>query len=174
MLADCESERYAQKLILETCAKQKIAPQQLTLHADNGPSMSSKSVEQLLRDLEVDKSHSRPHTPNDNPFSESHFKTLKYRPDYPGRFDSFDHAHRWSAALFDWYNNEHYHSTLNLLTPASVHYGFCHQVLAQRQQTLFDAYLEHPERFVHGPPTLPQLPAEVWINPPCHSAESLS
>jgi putative transposase len=166
MLADCESEALAQELITQTCARQGIAPGQLTLHADRGPSMTSKSVEQLLIDLEVAKSHSRPYTPNDNPFSEAHFKTLKYRPDYPGRFDSFDHAHQWVTTLFDWYNNHHYHSALNLMTPVTVHYGFEPQVRADRQQVLEQAYLDHPERFVQGTPALHPLPTAVWINPP--------
>jgi len=166
MLADCESEVLAQKLITQTCEKQGITRGQLTLHADRGPAMISKSVEQLLLDLDIAKSHSRPYTPNDNPFSESHFKTLKYRPDYPGRFESFDQAHQWTSALLDWYNNQHYHSALNLMTPVSVHYGFEPQIRMQRQQVLEQAYGTHPERFVHGRPELRPLPDAVWINPP--------
>lgn len=166
MLAECESEHLAHKLIAQTCQKQDISPGQLTLHADRGPSMTAKSVEQLLVDLDVAKSHSRPYTPDDNPFSESHFKTLKYRPDYPGRFRSFDQAHQWCQEFFEWYNEYHYHSALNLMTPVAVHYGFEPEIRAQRQSVLDQAYLDHPERFVQGKPELQSLPKAVWINPP--------
>lgn len=172
MLAECESEQLAQKLITETCAKQQIPRGQLTLHADRGPSMTSKSVEQLLIDMDVAKSHSRPYTPNDNPFSESHFKTLKYRPDYPGRFASYNLAHQWCQTLFVWYNQHHYHSALNLMTPISVHYGHEPEIRAQRQSVLELAYLAHPERFVKGKPELQPLPKAVWINPPSDDATS--
>lgn len=166
MLAECESEHLAHKLIAQTCQRQGILPGRLTLHADRGPSMIAKSVEQLLIELDVAKSHSRPYTPNDNPFSESHFKTLKYRPDYPDRFDSFDLAYVWCHELFEWYNHYHYHSALNLMTPVSVHYGFEPEIRAQRQSVLDQAYLDHPERFVLGKPQLRPLPNAVWINPP--------
>jgi len=114
----------------------------------------------------VTKSHSRPYTPNDNPFSESHFKTLKYRQGYPGHFESIEQAHLWVTEFFQWYNNRHYHSALNLMTPASVHYGLDSTVSAKRQHVLENAYLEHPERFVHGKPQIQPLPKAVWINPP--------
>ncbi len=166
LLADAESEQAAAKLIAQTYAKQGISPGQLTLHADRGPSMTAKSVAQLLLDLDVAKSHSRPYTPNDNPFSEAHFKTLKYRPDYPARFASYEQALAWATTLFDWYNHHHYHVALNLMTPVAVHYGFEPQLRTQRQQTLEQAYQAHPERFVQGAPELPPLPAAVWINPP--------
>jgi putative transposase len=166
LLDTAESEQSAHKLIAQTCAKQGIIPGQLTLHADRGPSMMAKSVEQLLLDLDVAKSHSRPYTPNDNPFSEAHFKTLKYRPDYPGRFASYEQSAAWAATLFEWYNNHHYHTALKLMTPVSVHYGFESQVRAQRQQVLEQAYRTHPERFVHGVPALQPLPETVWLNPP--------
>ena len=166
LLDTAESEQAAHKLIVQTCTKQGIIPGQLTLHADRGPSMMAKSVEQLLLDLDVAKSHSRPYTPNDNPFSEAHFKTLKYRPDYPGRFASYEQSAAWAATLFEWYNNQHYHTALKLMTPVSVHYGFESQVRAQRQQVLEQAYRAHPERFVQGAPALQPLPATVWLNPP--------
>jgi putative transposase len=166
LLDTAESEQSAHKLIAQTCAKQGIPPGQLTLHADRGPSMMAKSVEQLLLDLDVAKSHSRPYTPNDNPFSEAHFKTLKYRPDYPGRFASYEQGAEWAAMLFEWYNNHHYHTALKLMTPVSVHYGFEPQVRAQRQRVLEQAYRTHPERFVQGAPALQPLPETVWLNPP--------
>lgn len=174
MLAECESEHLAKKLITETCANQQIPRGQLTLHADRGPSMTSKSVKQLLIDLDVVKSHSRPYTPNDNPFSESQFKTLKYRPDYPERFASYHLAHQWCQELFVWYNEHHYHSALNLMTPFAVHYGHEPKLRAQRQSVLEQAYLDHPERFVNGKPELRPLPTAVWINPPKDEAHSVS
>lgn len=166
LLAHGESEQLAHKLITDTCHKQNISPHQLTLHADRGASMTAKSVEQLLNDLNVTKSHSRPYTPNDNPFSEAQFKTLKYRHSYPQRFESFEQAQLWTQQFFQWYNHEHYHSALNLMTPASVHYGEHQQVRAKRMAVLQQAYLNHPERFVHGSPHIPPLSEKVWINPP--------
>ena len=166
MLEEAESEVFARCLIEETYKKQNIAQSQLTIHADRGAPMIAKSVEQLMADLQITKSHSRPYTPNDNPYSESQFKTLKYHPSYPGRFQSFDDAHTWVATLIDWSNNQHYHSALNLLTPAIVHYGYTPQVLAHRQQVLNEAYHKHPERFVHGQPQLRPLPERVGINLP--------
>jgi putative transposase len=166
LLDHAESEASAQRLIAQTCANQGIAPAQLTLHADRGAVMIAKSVEQLLRDLQVTKSHSRPYTPDDNPFSEAHFKTMKYRPDYPVRFASYEQAQAWARAFFDWYNHHHYHSALNLMTPATVHAGHDPVVRERRQQILRNAYEEHPERFVKGTPQLPPLPKVVWINPP--------
>jgi len=171
MLAECESEHLAKKLITETYTRQQIPHGQLTLHADRGPSMTAKSVKQLLIDLEVVKSHSRPYTPNDNPFSESHFKTLKYRPDYPDRFASSDVATQWCQELFVWYNEHHYHSALNLMTPFAVHYGHEPEIRAQRQAVLEQAYHDHPGRFVNGKPALQPLPDAVWINPPADAAQ---
>ena len=136
MLDIAESEASAQRLIAQTCTKQGIVPAQLTLHADRGAPMIAKSVEQLLHDLQVTKSHSRPYTPDDNPFSEAQFKTMKYRPNYPVRFASYDHAHAWATDFFDWYNHHHYHSALNLMTPAAVHSGQAHLVRERRQQIL--------------------------------------
>ena len=128
--------------------------------------MTAQTVAQLLEELGVTKSHSRPHTADDNPFSEAQFKTLKYRPDYPERFESLAHAHQWAMVFFDWYNNEHRHSSLGLMTPAAVHWGLDHQLTLQRQQVLQAAYAAHPERFVKGLPKPPQVPEAVWINPP--------
>ena len=174
MLAERESEDLAQDLIRETCVKQDISPGQLTLHADNGSAMIAKSVAQLLIDLDVVKSHSRPHVSDDNPYSEAHFKTLKYRPDYPERFGSLLDARAWAHGFFGWYNQEHHHSNLGLLTPAVVHHGEAECVLRKRQQVLALAYAAHPERFVKGAPVPAQLPAAVWINPPkCDGGKAL-
>lgn len=166
LLAEKESEMLAHQLISQTCRSQGIAPEQLTLHADRGGPMRAKSVAQLLTDLSVTKSHSRPHTPDDNPFSEAHFKTLKYQPDYPDRFASFQQALAWTRSFITFYNFDHYHSALSLLTPAVVHYGLADQCQVQRQQVLQAAYQQHPERFVKGVPTPVPLPSEVWINQP--------
>lgn len=174
LLAERESEALARHLIAETCRKQQIHKAQLTLHADRGSPMIAKSMAQMLDDLGVDKSHSRPHTSDDNPFSEAQFKTMKYRPDYPERFGSLQEAQCWARPFFDWYNNEHRHTSLALMTPAMVHYGLADQVTQQRQQVLHAAYLRHPERFVKGAPISPQLPPAVWINPPdSHSQDEL-
>ena len=166
LLADHESATLAEQLIAECCGKQGIARDQLTLHADRGAAMIAKSLAHFLSDLGIDKSHSRPYTPDDNPFSEAQFKTMKYRPDYPHRFDSKDHALTWARAFFPWYNQEHHHVALGLLTPAMVHFGQTQSVLDQRQATLDHAYAQHPERFVHGAPSTAPLPTAVWINPP--------
>jgi putative transposase len=164
LMAEQESAELAHRLITETCAKQGIKPEQLTLHSDRGSPMTSKLVTQLLTDLGIIKSHARPRTADDNPYSEAQFKTLKYRPDYPDRFQNLAHARQWGQSVFTWYNHDHYHSALGLLTPASVHYGQADLILAQRQQVLQAAYLAHPERFVKGLPVVPAPPKEVWIN----------
>jgi putative transposase len=166
MIAERESAALGEQLIEVTCAKQGIAPGQLTLHADRGAPMVSKTVTQLLLDLGIAKTHARPYTANDNPYSEAQFKTLKYRPDYPDRFATLADARAWAKAFFDWYNHEHYHTGLNLMTPAMVHYGQAETVQAQRQGVLQAAYEAHPERFVHGPPQVPSVPEAVWINKP--------
>jgi putative transposase len=171
MLARCENADLARRLIRETCAKHDIDPDELTLHSDRGPAMKSHTVAQLLATLGVVKSHSRPHVSNDNPFSESQFKTLKYRPGFPDRFDSFDHAHDFCGQFFPWYNHQHYHSGLGLLTPATVHFGQAQETLARRQQTLTAAFQVHPERFVRRPPIIASPPTEVWINPPTISQQ---
>jgi putative transposase len=166
MIAERESEDLAQELIRETCAKQGIPPGQLTLHADNGSAMIAKSVAQLLIDLDVVKSHSRPHVSDDNPYSEAQFKTLKDRPDYPARFGGLAEARAWAHGFFAWYNQDHHHTGLGLLSPAVVHHGQAELVLQKRQQVLDLAYATHPERFVKHAPRPAQLPAAVWINPP--------
>ncbi len=166
MIAERESASLAEELIAATCVRQDIQPGQLTIHADRGSSMSSKPVALLMADLGVTKTHSRPHVSNDNPFSESQFKTLKYRPDYPERFGCQQDARTWASEFFHWYNHQHHHSALGLLTPADVHFGRSQSILNQRQQVLQAAYLKNPERFVKGPSLPAQLPSAVWINPP--------
>jgi Transposase and inactivated derivatives len=166
MIAERESAALAEELIAETCARQGIQPDQLTIHADRGSSMTSKPVGLLLADLGVTKTHSRPHVSNDNPYSEAQFKTLKYRPDYPSHFGCQADARAWANTFFRWYNQEHHHSGLALLTPADVHYHRAQAVLQNRQLVLQAAYQKTPQRFVKGLPVpLPLSPA-VWINPP--------
>lgn len=166
MIAERESAALAEELIAQTCARQGIEPDQLTLHADRGSSMTSKSVAFLLADLGVTKTHSRPQVSNDNPYSEAHFKTLKYRPDYPSRFGCLMDARVWANTFFSWYNQEHHHTGLALLTPAEVHFQRAQAVIQKRQLVLQAAYRKTPQRFVMGPPLPPQLPQAVWINPP--------
>ena len=166
MVAHRESAVLAKRLISDTCDKQNIAPEQLTIHADRGASMRSKTVALLLSDLGVVKSHSRPHVSNDNPFSESQFKTMKYSPQFPERFGSVQDTRGFCGDFFGYYNNEHHHSGIGLLTPAVVHYGQAEHVLAARQETLLAAYRAHPERFVRRPPQPPAVPRQAWINPP--------
>lgn len=166
LLAERESGELAKRLIGESCDRQGIEEDQLTIHSDRGGPMKSKALAQLYADLGVTKTHSRPHVSNDNPFSESQFKTLKYRPEFPGRFGSIEHARDCSRDLIDWYNNEHHHSSLAYLTPHDVHYGLADQRLADRAAVLQAAYRANPERFVKGPPKTPELARAVWINPP--------
>jgi putative transposase len=166
MISERESAELAEAFIAETCTKEGICPDQLTLHADRGSAMTSKTVAQLLADLGVTKTHSRPQVSNDNPYSESQFKTLKYRPDFPAQFGSLADARLWAHPFFQWYNHEHHHSGIGLLTPAAVHYGQAAETIAARQEVLLAAYEAHPERFVRGTPKPPALPAAVWINPP--------
>ena len=165
MVATCESAALAEKLIAETCRKQHIESGQLAIHADRGSSMTSKPVAFLLADLGITQSHSRPHVSNDNPYSESQFKTLKYRPGFPGQFTSIEHARAHCQAFFPWYNDEHRHGGLGLHTPANVHYGRAGAVRAQRSLVLAAARAAHPERFAR-PPEPPKVPATSWINPP--------
>lgn len=171
MVAEQESSTLARELIEQTCQRQDIDQNQLVLHADRGPSMTSKSVAQLLADLGVTKTHSRPHVSNDNPYSEAQFKTMKYRPDFPERFGSLADARVWGGSFFPWYNEAHYHSGIGLLTPAQVHYGQADEVQRQRQKVLKVAYGRHPERFVRGLPSVPELPGAVWINAPKQEPE---
>lgn len=166
MLAYRESAALAQDLIAETCLKQVIIPGSLTVHADNGSSMKSGKLAQLLTDLGVLKTHSRPHVSNDNPFSEAAFKTLKYRPGYPERFGSIEDARLFCKEFFAWYNTEHRHSGIAMVTPENVHYNIHKKILTARSLTLEQAYQLHPERFVKGVPKIQQVPKEVWINKP--------
>ncbi len=166
MLAEGESSELAETAIAAACNKQNIRRDQLTLHADRGSAMPAKTVAKLLADLRVTKTHARPYTPNDNPYSEAQFKTMKYRPDYPERFKSLDHARNWARAFFAWYNHEHHHTGLGLMTAAVVHYGQADEVRAKRQHVLDEAYPARPERFVKGRPIAPKAPTQVWINPP--------
>jgi putative transposase len=166
MVARQESAELAEQLVLQSCPRQGITPNQLTLHADRGAPMTAKTLAQLLTDLKVTQSHSRPYTPDDNPYSEAHFKTLKYRPDYPGWFETLGDARFWCRDFFAWYNFHHHHSGLSLLTPAVVHFGLDTQLLADRQNVLNQAYSKHPERFVLGKPQPRPVPETVWINPP--------
>ena len=161
-----ESGELAATFIDQTCARQAIEKEQLSLHADRGAPMRGKSVATLLQDLGVIKSHSRPRTSDDNPYSEAQFKTLKYRPDYPGYFATIEDAKEWARAFFHWYNQEHYHSGLSLLTPAMVHEGQSEVVCEQRQQVMTKAFNKHPERFKNGHPVAKREPNEVWINQP--------
>jgi putative transposase len=169
MVAPRESAELARKLIEDTCGKQQIHSGQLTIHADRGSSMTSKPVAFLLADLGVTKTHSRPYVSDDNPYSESQFRTMKYRPDFPDRFGSIQHSRIHSQFFFSWYNGEHRHSGIGLLTPAMVHYGHAEQIFQQRQLVLDAAYLAHPERFVRASPKPLSLPKEVWINKPIES-----
>ena len=174
MVAERESATLAKKLIAESMGKQELSRDQLeglVLHADRGTSMGSKLVAQLLADLGVTKTHSRPYTSNDNPFSESQFKTMKYRPEFPERFGSIEDARTFGRVFFPWYNGEHRHSGIAHLTPEQVHYGLGEAVLAERQRALDLAYEAHPERFSKRP-TVPSLHREVWINPPSVAQET--
>lgn len=166
MVAPRESSDLATDLIAQTCDKQGIVPNQLTIHADRGSAMKSKPVAFLLADLGVTKTHSRPHVSNDNPFSESQFKTLKYRPEFPDRFGSLEDARGFGQIFFPWYNQKHYHSGIAHLTPEVVHYGKAEGCLEKRREVLMQAFLAHPERFPKGPPALAPVPEAVWINPP--------
>ena len=166
MVAHRESATLAERFIHETCARQGIGRAQLTIHADRGSAMTSKSVALLLADLGVTKTHGRPHVSNDNPFSEAHFKTLKYRPAFPDRFGSIQDARAYGQDFFAWYNEAHHHSGLGLLTPHDVHFGLAAQRLATRADVLATAYAAHPERFPAGRPAPAAAPTKVWINPP--------
>jgi putative transposase len=166
MAALQDSATLAQRLIQQTCERQGVAQGQLTIHADRGSAMIAKSVALLLADLGVSKTHSRPHVSNDNPYSESQFKTLKYHPDFPERFGSLQDARSFLLDFFQWYNTMHHHSGLGWLTPWDVHYGHAELRLAERRLVLRQAFESTPERFVRGVPPPPALPAAVWINKP--------
>ena len=166
MVAHRESSALAERLIAQTCEKQRIQPGELTLHADRGSSMTSNPVALLLADLGVTKTHSRPYVSDDNPYSESQFKTLKYRPEFPERFGAIEDARSFCQVFFPWYNTEHHHCGIGMLTPQVVHYGRDAEMILIRQETLDEAYAQHPERFVRKPPSPAQLPEAVWINKP--------
>ena len=167
-----ENSQVAKDLIAQVCDQQNIARDQLTVHADRGSSMTSKPVAFLLADLGVTKTHNRPYTSTDNPYSEAQFKTLKYRPEFPARFDSIEHARAHCRDFFDYYNHQHRHSGIGLMTPATVHYGRADAVHAERARVLHAAYAANPERFVRRPPTPPALPTAAWINKPARPEEA--
>jgi len=166
MIATRETAALAEELIAQTCRNQNIEPDQLTIHADRGSAMTSKPVAFLLADMGVTKTHSRPHVSNDNPYSEAQFKTLKYRPDFPERFGSVQDARAFCRTFFAWYNQEHRHSGIAMMTPENVHYGRTDQIIAVRQRALKNAYTQHPERFVRKQPVHEPMPKAAWINPP--------
>ena len=166
MVANRETADLAKQLIGDTFLKQRVQPGSLIIHSDRGSPMKAKSTALLMADLGITKSHSRPHVSDDNPFSESQFKTLKYCPEFPGRFGCLADARAFCGPFFDWYNTEHRHTGIGLMTPEMVHYGLAEQVRAERERVLDAAYAAFPERFVRGRPTPPPLPEAVWINPP--------
>ena len=174
VVADAESKALAERFIRETCERQGIGPGQLTVHADRGSSMKSKPVAFMLADLGVTKSHSRPHVSNDNPFSEAHFKTLKYRPDFPERFGCIEDSRAHCRDFFDWYNLEHHHTGVGLFTPYDVHHGLAASRRTERAVVLAAAHAAHPERFVNGAPVPLALPTEVWFNMPTSVAGSVT
>jgi putative transposase len=161
-----ETGPIAEALIAQAIEQQQIEEGALTVHADRGAPMRSKPVAFLLADLGVTKTHSRPYTSTDNPYSEAHFKTLKYRPEFPDRFDSIEHAREFCRGFFSWYNHEHRHSGIGLMTPAAVHDGRAPELHAGRARVLKAAYERHPQRFVRRPPVPPELPTAAWINKP--------
>ena len=165
-VADAESAVLFRPLFDDAIAKHHVPPGQLTLHADRGGPMKAKATALLLADLGVTRSHNRPHTSNDNPFSESHFKTLKYQPRFPKRFGCIEDAKSFCRSFFNWYNKHHHHAGIGLMTPDQVHYGQVDAVHAARQDTLDRAFHENPQRFVNQPPTPPDKPTAAWINPP--------
>ena len=166
LLARQESAALAKVLIGESCARQHIAPDQLIIHADRGPSMTSQPVALLLATLGVVPSHSRPQVSDDNPFSEAQFKTLKYRPAFPDRFGAYEDAESFCQRFFPWYNREHRHGALGLMTPHDIHYGLAAAKWQRRAAVLRAAYQAHPERFPRGAPVPPPLPTAAWINKP--------
>lgn len=170
MVSPAETGELAEAFIADAFARQGIDRHQLTLHADRGTSMTSKPVAQLLVDLGVARSHSRPHVSNDNPYSEAQFKTLKYCPAFPGRFGSIEDARTFCTAFFEHYNHVHRHAGVGLHTPASVHYGTATEIRAQRAVTLEAAYAANPARFRHRRPQPPRLPTVAWINDPTPEA----
>ena len=173
MVANRENAALAGRLIQQSCLKFGVQPQILTLHSDRGAPMTSQCTAQLLADLGVTRSLSRPQVSDDNPFSEAQFKTLKYHPSFPGRFDDQNHAKTFSRSFFPWYNTEHRHGGISMLTPEQVHFGQAEQIIARRQAVLREAWAAHPERFVSGESKPKPLPQAVWINPPGPSLSTL-
>ena len=171
MIAYREGAELATQFIEEAIGKHQVPPGQLTIHADRGRVMRSKPVAFLMADLGVTKSHSRPYVSDDNPYSESQFRTMKYRPEFPDRFGCIQDSRAFCQQFFQWYNEEHRHSGIALLTPAVVHFGESQTVLAHRQVVLDTAYHAHPDRFVRRPPKPISLPSQVWINKPVPSDE---
>lgn len=169
-VSPAETGELAKEFIDAALKSQGVGRDQLTLHADRGTSMTSKTVAQLLVDLGVARSHSRPHVSNDNPYSEAQFKTLKYCPAFPDRFGSIQHARAFCTAFFEHYNHVHRHSGIGLHTPASVHYGTATEIRQQRQATLDAAYAANPTRFGNRRPEPPKLPTKAWINDPSREA----
>ena len=161
-----ESATLFKALFSDAMAKHAVPPDQLTLHADRGGPMKAKATALMLADLGVVKSHSRPHTSNDNPFSEAHFKTLKYQPEFPKRFETIEDARTFCRRFFTWYNEDHHHAGIGLMTPDQIHFGQADNIHAARQAALDAAFLSTPERFVRKRPKPPQIPKAVWINPP--------
>jgi putative transposase len=166
LIADRENASLAEHLIAESCARQNIPPDQLRLHSDRGGPMTAKPLALLFADLGVTQSLARPRTPDDNAYSEAQFKTLKYHPTFPRHFGSVRDARGWAQTFFPWYNFEHHHTGLGLMTPAAMHFGLAGPLHQQRQLVLAQAYAAHPERFVKGLPQPPALPEAVWLNPP--------
>jgi putative transposase len=173
-IADAENAALFKALFGDAIAKHDVPPGQLTLHADRGGPMKAKATAFLLADLGVTKSHSRPHVSNDNPFSESHFKTLKYQPRFPKCFGCIEDARQFCREFFAWYNQAHHHAGLGLMTPDQVHYGQSDAIHAARQVTLNAAFAANPERFVKKPPAPPGKPTAVWINPPQNKVQPTS
>jgi putative transposase len=167
-----ETGELAKALIEQATEHQQITPKILTVHADRGSPMRAKPVAFLLADLGITKTHSRPYTSSDNPYSEAHFKTLKYRPEFPARFDDIEHARAHCRTFFAWYNHAHRHSGIGLMTPAAMHHGTAPELHQLRARVLKDAYQQHPERFVRKPPAPPELPTAAWINKPADTKEA--
>lgn len=166
MVAECESDDLARQFIEDTVDKQAVPADRLTIHSDRGAIQTAKSVAVLMADLGVTRSHSRPKVSNDNPYSESQYKTIKYRPDYPKQFQGLGHARSWCADFFDWYHHDHRHCGIGYHTPHDVHHGLADRVREYRADILTDAYQRHPERFVHQHPQPPEIPTQAWINKP--------
>jgi putative transposase len=166
MVAEVQSYELAKDLINQAIEREQIAPDQLTIHSDRGATMMAKPLGFMLADLGILKSHSRPRCCNDNPFVESHFRTLKYRPQFPDRFGSISDTRQFCRTFFDWYHHQHRHSGLGWMSPESVHHGKAQGIRQQRQEVLDAIYAKKPERFVGKPPQAPKVPSKVWINPP--------